>query len=219
MIGWLIAVAVLLLICFFPLAVLVRYDADGTYAAVRIGPFNLQLMPKKAAKKEKKEKAPKQKKEKKPRKKKEPKPKTTGQGGSVLDFWPFVELVWSLLGTFRRKLLLKELTLRVCFGGEDAAKSAIHYGQAQAVLSAVYPRLRQAFRIQRENVGVSCDFTQSKMTVTAALHIRILVGDILHLALVYGCRALREFFVFRNKRKPVCEKTATHTTLKDKAVQ
>ena len=130
-----------------------------------------------------------------------------------------MELVWSFLGTFRRKLLLKELTLRICFGGTDAAQTAMNYGRAQAVLGAVYPRLRQGFRIQKENVGVSCDFTQDKMCVTAVLHIRVLVGDLLHLALVYGVKGLKAFLAFRKKRKPVCMSADTDTILKDKAVQ
>ena len=219
MIGWIIAAAILLLIGFFPLSVKIKYDADGTYAAVMIGPYKLQLVPKKNDGTGKKEKPKKQKKEAEPKEKKKKKPKQPGQGGSILDFWPFVELVWSFLGTFRRKLLLKELTLRICFGGTDAAQTAMNYGRAQAVLGAVYPRLRQGFRIQKENVGVSCDFTQDKMCVTAVLHIRVLVGDLLHLALVYGVKGLKAFLAFRKKRKPVCMSADTDTILKDKAVQ
>ena len=221
MIGWIIAAVFVLLIVFFPVAVLLRYDTNGTFAAVWIGPYKMQLMPKPKADKPKKEKPKKAKKErpKKDKKPKEPKEKQPGQGGSVLDFWPFVELAWSFLGHFRRKLLLKELTLQVAVAGDDAAKTAIHYGQAQAILNTVYPRFRQMFRIRKENVGIRCDFTQTQMTVTAALHIRLLVGDVLHLALVYGLRALKEFFVFRNKRKTVCKHADTDTILKDKAVQ
>ena len=221
MTGWFIAAAIVLLIAFFPVAVQLRYDADGTYVAVRIGLYKMQLIPKPKSGKMKKEKSQKTKKEKpkKEKKAKEPKGKTAAQGGSILDFWPFVELAWSFLGAFRRKLLLKELTLQVAIGGEDAAKSAILYGQAQAVLNAVYPRFRQLFRIQKENVGIRCDFTEPKMNITAALHIRLLVGDVLHLALIYGLKALKAFLTFRGKRKAVCNSADTDTILNDKAVQ
>ena len=57
MIGWIIAAAIVLLIAFFPVAVQLLYDADGTYVAVRIGLYKMQLVPKPKSGKTKKEKS------------------------------------------------------------------------------------------------------------------------------------------------------------------
>ena len=197
MIALIIVLVILALILLLPLGARVRYDADGPWAAVTVGPVCLQLLPRR----EKKPRKPKQKrgKEKKPAPAAAPKP-----GGSVRDFWPFVELGFSFLGAVRRKLLLRELIFHVSFGGQDPAKTAIRYGQAQAVLGAVYPRLAGAFRIRRQDVGVHCDFTESGMRVYARLWIQFRVGDLLWLGIVYGVRALKTYLAFSKKRKAAC---------------
>ena len=63
--GWLITLGILTLIAVTPIGAKFRYDADGIFLAVIIGPFRLVLLPKKKKdKKQKKEQKPKAQKQK-----------------------------------------------------------------------------------------------------------------------------------------------------------
>lgn len=211
----LIVLGILILLALIPLGAHVRYDSEGPYVAIIAGPVKIQLLPKKQKKKkDKKEKKPKKKKEKKPKeqKPKEDKPKEKKPiGGLIKDFYPFVQLGFSFLGCFFRKLKVKILTLHVGFGGAgDAAKAAINYGRAWAAIGTLMPKLRKALNIKKENVSASCDFTSDEMRIYAELKLVFLLGDLIGMALRYGFRALKLYLAMKKRHKQ--EKTS------DKAV-
>ena len=87
----------------------------------------------------------------------------------------------------------------ITFDGEDPAQSAIRYGQAQAVAHALLPQLGQVFRIRRQAVSLECAFTDGLLRVTCYLQVRLLVLDVLALALRYGLRAYR---IYRSQTAP-----------------
>ena len=194
--GWLIAAAVITLLAIAPLGVWVRYDLDGLLLKLIAGPVKLTLIPGK-----KKEKP--QEEEKKPAKTQVTKsaaPKEK-KGGSITDFLPLVQLALDLLGDFRRKLRVRRLELLLVMAGDDPCDLAVNYGKTWTAVGSLIPALERWFVIKNRDVEVACDFTASETLVVARLEITITLGRLLSLAAVYAVRGIREFIVFRNKRK------------------
>lgn len=195
--GWLIALAVLILLGCLPLGVKAIYSADGPLVALIIGPVRVPIFPVKE-KTEKKAKPKKEEKKEAPKeKKKNPEEK---KGGSWTDFLPFVSMALDFLGDFRRKLRINRLELNLCMAGSDPCDLAINYGKAWAAVGNLMPLLEQVFVIKKRNVNVACDFTQTETTVYVRADITITVARILGLVLRYGWRALKELIKIIMKR-------------------
>ena len=211
--GWWITLGILTLLAFVPVGVRVCYDAEGPLVKLVLGPVKLTLFPRpkkdQKPEKEKKEKQSKQKAKKTAEEANLPKPpqppadkKQKGKkGGSLKDFLPFVKLAFDFLGDFRRKLRMKELYLRLILASCDPCDLAVNYGKTWTAVGNFLPALERWFVIQKRDVEVECDFTASETKVIARLEITMTLGRLLSLAAVYAVRGLKEFIVFRNKRK------------------
>lgn len=196
--GWLIALAVLLLLAILPLGVSITYDEQGPRAKVVAGPVKLQVYP---AKKDP-DKPPKPKKEKKkPEKQAAAQAKPKKKGGPISDFYPFVQLVFDLLTDFRHKLRVDLLELKLTLAGGDPADLAMNYGKTWAAVGNLWPRLESLFVIKKRDVQVQCDFEGSATTVIARLDLTITLGRLLSMGLRHGYRGVKEFLNFRKKRK------------------
>ena len=211
--GWWITLGILTLLAFVPVGVRVCYDAEGPLVKLVLGPVKLTLFPRpkkdQKPEKEKKEKQSKQKAKKTAEEANLPKPpqppaekKPKGKkGGSLKDFLPFVKLAFDFLGDFRRKLRMNELYLRLILASSDPCDLAVNYGKTWTAVGNFLPALERWFVIQKRDVEVECDFTASETKVIARLEITMTLGRLLSLAAVYAVRGLKEFIVFRNKRK------------------
>ena len=209
--GWWITLGIVILLAMLPLGVRVLYDEGGALVKIVLGPVKFTVFPR-----PKKEKKPKKEKQKKVQKQKSPQadeklpqppqppPKPRAEkkkGGSLTDFLPFVKLALDFLGDFRRKLRMEELYLRLILASDDPADLAINYGKTWTAVGNFLPALERWFVIKNKDVEVECDFTASDTKVIARAEITITLGRLLSLAAVYACRGLKEFIVFRNKRK------------------
>ncbi len=209
--GWWITLGILTLLAILPLGVRVCYDAEGPLVKIVLGPVKLTVFPrpKKEAKpkketKQKPEKTPEQQEEalpKPPQPPPAPKPEKKEKGGSLTDFLPFVKLALDFLGDFRRKLRMKELYLRLILASDDPCDLAVNYGKTWTAVGSFLPALERWFVIKKRDVEVECDFTASETKVIARLEITITLGRLLSLVAVYAVRGIKEFIVFRNKRK------------------
>ena len=211
--GWWITLGILTLLAFVPVGVRVCYDAEGPLVKLVLGPVKLTLFPRpkkdQKPEKEKKEQLSKRKAKKTAEEANLPKPpqppaekKPKGKkGGSLKDFLPFVKLAFDFLGDFRRKLRMKELYLRLILASSDPCDLAVNYGKTWTAVGNFLPALERWFVIQKRDVEVECDFTASETKVIARLEITMTLGRLLSLAAVYAVRGLKEFIVFRNKRK------------------
>jgi len=210
--GWWITLGIVTCLVILPLGLWVSYDEQGPLVKLVLGPVKITVFPR-----PKKEKKPKQKADKKPEPKpaadeeknlpKPPQPpakkRVPGEkkGGSLTDFLPFVKLVLDFLGDFRRKLRMNELYLRLILASEDPCDLAINYGKTWTAVGNLLPVLERWFVIRKRDVEVECDFTASETKVIARAEITITLGRLLSLVAVFACRGLKEFIVFRNKRK------------------
>ena len=211
--GWWITLGILTLLALVPVGVRVCYDAEGPLVKLVLGPVKLTLFPRpkkdQKPEKEKKEQLSKRKAKKTAEEANLPKPpqppaekKPKGKkGGSLKDFLPFVKLAFDFLGDFRRKLRMNELYLRLILASSDPCDLAVNYGKTWTAVGNFLPALERWFVIQKRDVEVECDFTASETKVIARLEITMTLGRLLSLAAVYAVRGLKEFIVFRNKRK------------------
>ncbi len=201
MMGWVIALAVLVLLGCLPLGVSGIYEASGPVANLLIGPVRIALYPR-----AKKEKAKPAKKKKEAPVQKDAAPKVEKKGGSFTDFLPLVRLATDFLGDFRRKLRVKRLEMQLCMAGGDPCDLAINYGRAWAAVGNLMPQLERLFVIKNRDIQVCCDFTQPQTTIYFRADITITLGRLLGLLLRYGWRACKEYLKIINKRKGGAEK-------------
>ena len=202
--GWIIFLAILVLLAVLPLGASVLYDEDGPRVRIVAGPVKFQVFPMKKkpkkAKKAKKEASP-----KKPKKQKAadaqkpfPKPRT---GGSWKDFLPLVQLVLDLLNDLRRKLRVNELKLHMTMAGDDPCDLAVNYGRMNASLAALIAQLERVLVIQTRDVHIDCDFTANETVILARLDLTITLGRILYIAVRYGVQGLMTFLKIKKQRE------------------
>ncbi len=211
--GWIITFAILFLLAILPLGASVLYDAAGPRVRIVAGPLKLQVFPLK----KKPKKAPKRKSSAEPEpaetpqpepdpvqpapapeKKPAPKPKS---GGSILDFWPLVQVALDLLNDLRRKLRVDELKLHLTLAGDDPCDLAINYGRMNAALAGLIAQLERFLVIKKRDVHIDCDFTASETVILARLDLTITLGRILSIAVRYGVRALTTFLKIKKQRE------------------
>ena len=202
--GWLIFLAILVLLAILPLGASVLYDADGPRVRIVAGPVKIQVFPmKKKPKKDKTKKEKPQKEQKKPAQAGEeqkpfPKPKT---GGSWTDFLPLVQVVLDLLNDLRRKLRVNHLLLHLTLAGDDPCDLAVNYGRMNASLAALIAQLERVLVIQKRDVHVDCDFTANETVILARLDLTITLGRILSIAVRHGVRGLMTFLKIKKQRE------------------
>lgn len=202
--GWLIFLAILVLLAILPLGASVLYDADGPRVRIVAGPVKIQVFPmKKKPKKDKPKKEKPKKEQKKPAQAGEeqkpfPKPKT---GGSWTDFLPLIQVVLDLLNDLRRKLRVNHLLLHLTLAGDDPCDLAVNYGRMNASLGALIAQLERVLVIQKRDVHVDCDFTANETVILARLDLTITLGRILSIAVRHGVRGLMTFLKIKKQRE------------------
>ena len=194
MVGWLIALAVLVLLACLPLGVSALYDGNGPQVLLIAGPVRLTLYPRK-----KKDKT--QKKSKSPQGKTASKNAPASKGGSYEDFIPLVKKVLAFLEDLHRKWKVKRLDLKIIMAGGDPAALAINYGRTCAAVGGLVALLENHFVIVKRNVEVEVDFTAPKTLATARVDLTVSLGRLLGLTVRHGKQVLREYFNIINQRK------------------
>ena len=188
--GWLIALAVIVILACLPLGVSAKYDDGGPIVRLILGPVRYTVVPgKKKAKKAKTEK----KAEEKPVSKNDQAPARKQSGGKITDFIPIAKIVWELLTEFGRKLRINVLELKVILAGGDPCDLAVNYGRAWAALGNLDPQLERLFVIKKKDLEVECDFTADQTLIFARLDLTITLGRLVRLVFRYGIKALREY--------------------------
>jgi hypothetical protein len=194
--GWLIALGILTGLAILPLGFSAVYNMDGPRLRLIIGPFRLLVYPRK-----KKVRKP-QKEAKSAQKPAAKKPKETGEkGGSIKDFMPLLRIVLDFVGSFRRKLRINVLQMKLILAGGDPCDLAVNYGRAWTALGNLMPLLERSFVIRKRDVEVECDFTSSETCVFARVDLTITLGRVLSISLYHGFRAVREYLNILKIRK------------------
>lgn len=197
--GWLITLAVIVLLAILPFGVRAVYDENGAFIWLLFGPFKLRLYPAKP-KRNKKEKVKKEEKKKESASKsvkKEPKQK----GGSYNDFLPLIRTILQFLDHFRRKLRVNHLEMRLILAGGDPDTLAVNYGKAWTALGNLMPHLERFLVIRKRHLEVECDFVEESTRIFARADITITIARVFHLLGVHGIRILKHLFQLKNLQK------------------
>lgn len=189
----LLVLAVLALIGCIPVGVDAAYRTEGLFVSAKLGPFRLQILPRKP---KKPKKTPRSAKTAAPTAEKSdaaaadaPK-KSLSLPGGMDGILRIAQLAVDVLGDLRRKLRVEELTVRVTVGG-DPADAAMAYGRAWALIGALMPLLERILVIKKRDIQPVLDYNEEKMSVSARLVLTITVGRALALALRAGVGFLR----------------------------
>lgn len=190
--GWLIALAVIVLLAVIPLGISARYDSRGAVAYLLAGPVRLKVYPRpKKAKPQTPQKAAKA---------SAPAQEKESSGGSVRDFLPIVRLILELLSDFRRKLRVDRLEMNVILAGDDPCDLATNYGKAWTALGTLWPQLERLFIIKKRDVKVQCDFEATEILVKARLDLTITLGRLVILGGKHGVHIMKEIITLKNKK-------------------
>lgn len=210
--GWLIALAVIVVLAILPLGASVKYDSSGTLVRIIAGPIRFTVVPGKKkpkpleeADKPKEEKSKKKKTATGKKKKKTdeiPEPEKPKQkGGPITDFLPLVRIALECLGDFPKTLRLNVLEVKVILAGDDPCDLATNYGKIWAAIGNLWPRLEKIFIIRKRDINVECDFTADETLVIARVDLTLTLGRLISWLVRYGVRALKEFMKINKSRK------------------
>ena len=195
--GWLIALAVIVLIAVLPIGISARYGETGPLVWLWIGPLRLRAYPSRKRNRETPEKHRKNSGET-PSKQKENSGET---GGNIRDFYPLVQRILEFLTDLRQKLRVKLLQLHITLGGDDPCDLALNYGRAEAAFANLDPHLERFFVIRKKDIRINCDFEGDKTLIYGRLDLTITIGRIFSLGFRHGVRILREFLRIMKLRK------------------
>lgn len=183
MIPLLIVGLILFLFLLLPLGVRVRYDEDGLFAALKLGPLYIQLFP------------PKEEKPEKEKRRKADKPKQADdhpkRGGSLALVKACLPLIKPALNGVRKRLTICHLTLHVVWASPDPADAALGYGYANAALWTLWPIFYQNFKIRDYALGIDVDFDAAEPVILAKADLTMTVFQLLTLALPLLFRFLK----------------------------
>ncbi len=207
--GWLIALAVIVVLAILPLGASVKYDSSGVLVRILAGPVGITVLPAKKKDKPKKEKPKKEKPRKAAVKQEKPadplampeKPREQTKGGPITDFIPLLRVALDCLGDFPRTLRLNVLEVKVILAGDDPCDLATNYGRIWAAIGSLWPRLEEIFVIKKRDINVECDFTADETLIIARLDLTLTLGRLISWLTRYGVRALKEYLKIKKTRK------------------
>ncbi len=170
-----------------------EFNADGFFLWIRLGKFNIKILPVKPReeKEPQKPKKPKEKKEpKKSGKEKPPTPLSEKIGGAMEYAQALLPVGLEAVKGMWRGLRVDVLELELTAGGSDPADAAMLYGQANAILGALWFPLTKAFHVKDGTARVKLDFDAPGTTVYGQASLSIKIGTVVWISLRAGWKAL-----------------------------
>lgn len=212
MIGWIIlgllalafAAAVLT-----PVRVRVIYDGEGLTARACYGPLKLQLYPRPAGEKKKKEEKPKKEtaKKKKPGRGKKPRAKINREQ-IFYSLEKLPPVLGKALKRVGRRVIITPLQVYLLIAGTDPADTAQLYGRLTSALANSLPALQRTVRIREQDIRLYPDFAAERMQCTADVGVRVRPWDVLVIGACAGASLVRWFLGFRKLASPPPVETA-----------
>lgn len=169
---FLIILAVLLLLTLFPLGLEARYNDRGLTVFAQIGPVWLRIYPR--------EKKPQK---SKPQVKTSPASPASPKGGALAPVTAYFPLLAPALSSIKRRLTIRELTLRLLVAAPSPADAALAYGGANAFLGTFLTVMRENFRLQDYHLTCDVDFGQTASTCVLDLIVRLRLWQIFAIVL------------------------------------
>ena len=207
MIGWLILGILALILAaavLTPVQVRVTYDRDGLTVRAGYGPLHLQLYPRPAGEKEKKEAKPKkEKKAKKEKPEKEKKPRAKINREQILySLEKLPPVLGKALKRAGRRVTISPLQVFLLIAGTDPADTAQLYGCLTSALASGLPVLQRTVRVREQDIRLYPDFAEELTRCEADVGVSIRPWDVLVIAVCAGASLVRWFLGFRKLASP-----------------
>lgn len=183
--GWLIALAALIVLSFLPVGIYASYDQGGVVTSLTVGPIHIRLYPKQKRRKRSVNTAP--------NKGTGPNKSNGKPQGTLDDFSEITQLILNFLSDFRRKLRIRNLELRIILANDDPCDLSVNYARAWTVLGNLMPHLERLFVIKKRNLEIECDFLAEKSLVEARIDMTIMVYRLLWIVIYHGFPGLRKY--------------------------
>jgi len=189
MIGWLIFLAVLLLVLWTPCGIYARYSSAGSAAELIIGPLRINLI------------GSHKKKGKKTKQNKFESNASVKSKKKISDFGPIANLIFDFLSDFRRRLRINDLQFKLILAGSDPCDLSIRFGRYWAVLGHLMPRLESWFTIRKRKLEIECDYLAESTKFDASIDLRVSLFTLLHMVLHHGIRIFTKFYKISKEAK------------------
>lgn len=187
----LIVLCVLFFIGCIRIGAQVEYCEEGLLVCIRFGRLLIPVYPAK----------------KKPSKPKKAKivaknsaPEQKKKGGPLQLALKFIPLVLDTAKKFRRKLHVDKLDMELVICAADPADAAVRYGQANALMGALWQPITRAFHVKDGHAHVGMDFETDKPTIYILISLSLTIAQTLGLALVFSIKALGILIRSRSKQ-------------------
>ncbi|MBQ7726174.1 MAG: DUF2953 domain-containing protein [Clostridia bacterium] len=120
-----------------------------------------------------------------------------GLGGALSQLFSFVGSVLKKFKKLLRHMVFDRLEFSLVFAGDDAAQTAISYGELCAAVYPVFAFLDMASNVRMKQVNLRADFENGESKVQVGFAIR--VRTMLIFLGTFALSALLEFFKFKKQ--------------------
>ncbi|MDR1116762.1 MAG: DUF2953 domain-containing protein [Oscillospiraceae bacterium] len=175
--------------------VIFKYSPDGVLLRLRLGFVKLKLYPRRV----KKSRAA------KPEKIKKEKPEAEKKKGKKSFDPSFLKnMIAPAMDAAKRLaswLTANKLDIRIVAGGEDAAKTAVKYGNLCTAAGIISPYLENNRRVRAYYLRVDFDFTANKSSVYADVDIYFKIWHFTYILFSLGGKLIKELIKTRRRAK------------------
>ena len=199
MLGWMIAIVIVLLVLMLPVGVSAAYDDSGFLLRLKIGVLGIRLFPRREKRKPRRERgaeasgAPQT--AKKPKK---PKPKL-----KLRDIRDLLQIVLRALHRLRVHLSVDVLQLYITVAADDPFAAVRFYGAVNAGLGIALAELHKVLKIRDEDVAADIDLDAQQLRITAKVAATLQIWEILLIGICAGAALL--VWHFRRKKQAKAE--------------
>ena len=172
-----------------------EYGQNGFLVKIKVGPFLVQVFPRKPSGK---------KKEKKP---KEPKPAAGGSVGQLRELLP---AVLDAVGDLKRKIRIDDLQMDLVWSDSNPARCAIGFGAVNALIGMIWPPIEQNFNVKNYRLHTDVDFNGEKPTVYILAQLTLTVGQGISLLLRQGSKVYGAYRHGKPKADTQTDQTTVH---------
>jgi len=194
-----IIIIALVIVALIRVGITVEYSVNGLTVSVKAGPLSYRAYPRaeKPAKAEKKA-------SRKARRRNKPEKEPTKKPSGLKLFFEVLPSIKKTLTRLRHQLLIKELKIHYLAGGDDAAKTALSFGAANAVFVILTQILDACFRVKSRDLRAGADFMAQKQEIYINVAASIAVWEAVYVFIAI-IPALLKFTRASNDRKDVLE--------------
>jgi len=193
LLGWIIAIVIVLLVLILPVGVSAAYDDNGFLLHLKLGVLKIRLLPRREKSRPKRKRRAKEPAQPKEKQKKEK------QRLRLRDIRELLRIVLRALHRLRVHLSVDVLRLYITVAGDDPYDTVRLYGAVNAGLGIMLAELHKVLKIRDEDVAADLDLEAQQLQITAKITATLQIWEILLIG-VCTAAALLAWHIRRKKQ-------------------